>query len=108
MSPEQVRGKVVDEWSDSFSLGAVFYQVLSGRKPFAAKTLPEVMRRVLTEEPVPLTQDEAPPALARIVTRSLQKDPLNRYQKVEELLADLRGVDPNEPADPAAPKGEPR
>lgn len=108
MSPEQVRGKVVDERSDIFSLGAVFYQVLSGRKPSAAKTLPEVMRRVLTEEPVPLTQDEAPPSLARIVTRSLQKDPLNRYQKVEELLADLRGVDPDEPADPAAPKGEPR
>ena len=108
MSPEQVRGKVVDERSDIFSLGAVFYQVLSGRKPFAARALPEVMRKVLTEEPVPLTQDEAPPLLARIITRSLQKDPLTRYQKVEELLADLRGVDPDEPADPAAPEGEPR
>ena len=108
MSPEQVRGKVVDERSDIFSLGAVFYQVLSGRKPFAARTLPEVMRKVLTEEPVPLTQGEAPPSLARIVMRSIQKDPLTRYQKVEELLADLRGVDPAEPADPAVPEGEPR
>ena len=108
MSPEQVRGKVVDERSDIFSLGAVFYQVLSGRKPFAAKALPEVMRKVLTEEPAPLTQADAPPSLARVVTRALQKDPLKRYQKVEELLADLRGVDPDEPVDAAAPEGEPR
>ncbi len=99
MSPEQVRGKVVDERSDIFSLGAVFYQVLSGRKPFAAKALPEVMRKVLTDEPAALTHAEAPPSLARIVMRSLEKDPLKRYQKVEELLAELGGVDPDEPVD---------
>ena len=77
MSPDQVRGKVVDERSDIFSLGAVFYQVLSARKPFAAKALPEVMRKVLIEEPPPLTHAEAPPSLARVVVRALQKDPLN-------------------------------
>ena len=108
MSPEQVRGKVVDERSDIFSLGAVFYQVLSGRKPFAAKALPEVMRKVLTDDPVPLTHAEAPPSLARVVTRALQKDPLKRYQKVTELLADLRGIDPDEPPDTASPEGDPR
>ena len=108
MSPEQVRGKVVDERSDIFSLGAVFYQVLSARKPFAAKALPEVMRKVLIEEPPPLTHAEAPPSLARIVVRALQKDPLNRYQKVEELLADLRGVDPDEEAETASAEAEPR
>ena len=107
MSPEQVRGKVVDERSDIFSLGAVFYQVLSGHKPFAAKALPEVMRKVLSDEPPPLHHAEAPPSLARIITRSLQKDPLNRYQKVEELLADLRKVDPDEPQDTDS-LGEPR
>jgi len=108
MSPEQVRGKVVDARSDIFSLGAVFYQVLTGRKPFAAKALPEVMRKVLTEKPAPLTHAEAPPSLARVVTRALQKDPLKRYQKVEELLADLRSVDPDEPPDTASPEGDPR
>ena len=108
MSPEQVRGKVVDERSDIFSLGAVFYQVLSGRKPFAAKALPEVMRKVLTDDPAPLTHADAPPSLARVVTRALQKDPLKRYQKVKELLADLRGVDPDEPPDTASPEGDPR
>jgi serine/threonine protein kinase len=108
MSPEQVRGKVVDERSDIFSLGAVFYQVLSGRKPFAAQAFPEVMRNVLTEGPVSLTHGEAPASLARVITRALQKDPLKRYQSVEELLADLRGVDTNEPAEVASSEGEPR
>ena len=108
MSPEQVRGKVVDERSDIFSLGAVFYQVLSRRKPFAAKALPGVMHNVLAEAPVSLTRNEAPAALARVITRALQKDPLSRYQSVEEMLADLRGVDTNEPAGVAASEGEPR
>ena len=108
MSPEQVRGKVVDARSDIFSLGAVFYQILSGRKPFAAKALPEVMRKVLTDEPARLTHDEAPPSLARIVTRSLQKDPLKRYQEVGEILADLRGVDPEEAPDTESSTDEPR
>ena len=108
MSPEQVRGRVVDERSDIFSLGAVFYQMLSGRKPFAAKALPEVMRSVLTDEPAPLTHVEAPPSLARLITRALQKDPLKRYQKVDELLAALRGVDPAAPADSAALGDAPR
>ncbi len=108
MSPEQVRGKIVDERSDIFSLGAVFYQMLSGRKPFAAKALPEVMRKVLTDEPAPLAHVEAPPSLARIVMRSLQKDPLKRYQSVTELLTDLGGVDPDEAAETESEAGEPR
>ena len=108
MSPEQVRGKVVDERPDIFSLGAVFYQMLGRRKPFAAKALPEVMRKVLVETPVSLTHDEAPPSLARIVTRALQKDPLNRYQRVEELLSDLRAVDADEPGSVTPSQGEPR
>ena len=108
MSPEQVRGKVVDERSDIFSLGAVFYQVLSGRKPFAAKTLPEIMRKVPAEEPAPLSPAMAPPSLTRIVARLLQKDPLNRYQQVAELLDDLRAVDVNEPLAADAPDDEPR
>lgn len=108
MSPEQVRGKAVDERSDIFSLGAVFYQMLSGRKPFAAKSLPEVMRKVLTEDPLPLTHADAPPSLARLIARLLEKEPLKRYQRVEEVVRDLRNIDPDEEAEAASASGDPR
>ena len=107
MSPEQVRGKVVDERSDIFSLGAVSYQVLSGRKPFAAKTLPEIMKNVLEDDPASLSSLGIPPSLSRIVARALQKDPLSRYQQVTELLNDLRRVDVDELPESAAPDSGP-
>ena len=108
MSPEQVRGKAVDERSDIFSLGAVFYQMLSGRKPFAAKSLPEVMRKVLTEDPPPLTHADAPPSLDRLIARLLEKEPLKRYQRVEEVVRDLHDIDPDEAAEAGAASGDPR
>lgn len=89
MSPEQVQGKVVDQRSDVFSAGAVFYQVLAGRKPFAAKGLPMVLQKVVSEDPPPLREVEAPPELTAIVTKALQKDPAQRYQQMQEMLADL-------------------
>ncbi|MAG69729.1 MAG: serine/threonine-protein kinase [Vicinamibacterales bacterium] len=96
MSPEQVRGKVADHRSDIFSVGAVLYQLVSGRKPFAAESLPLVMRKVVEEPPPPLKG--VPPALERIIARALQKDPADRYQGVEALLVDLRCVDRAAPA----------
>ncbi len=108
MSPEQVRGKAVDERSDLFSLGGVFYQMLCRRKPFAAKSLPEVMRKVLTEDPPPLGPADATPSLARLVARLLQKEPLKRYQRAEEVLTDLRNIDPNEAPEAGAAPGRPR
>ena len=55
MSPEQARGKGIDQRSDVFSAGAVFYYMLSGRKPFAANDLPAVIHKVNSEDPPPLT-----------------------------------------------------
>jgi predicted Ser/Thr protein kinase len=89
MSPEQVHGRVVDQRSDIFSAGSVFYQLLSGRKPFAAKNLPEVLRLVATEDPPPLADTEAPSDLAAIVMRALRKEPDDRYQQMQDMLADL-------------------
>jgi serine/threonine-protein kinase len=89
MSPEQARGAEIDPRSDIFSAGAVFYYVLSGRKPFAARDLPAVLRKVQSEPPTPLDEDEAPGPLARIVARSLAKDPARRYQTMAELALDL-------------------
>jgi serine/threonine-protein kinase len=89
MSPEQVMGKVVDQRSDVFSAGAVFYQLLTGRKPFGAKKLPQILNNVANEQPAAVTTDEAPPELAAIVMKALEKDPEARYQRMVELLMSL-------------------
>jgi eukaryotic-like serine/threonine-protein kinase len=89
MSPEQARGREIDHRSDIFSTGAVFYYMLSGRKPFSAADLPAVLHKVEAEDPVPLTEQEAPAGLWRIVARALAKSVTRRYQELGELLADL-------------------
>jgi hypothetical protein len=92
MSPEQVEGRAVDQRSDVFSAGAVFYQLLSGRKPFEAKRLPELLQKVATENPAKLTDQQSPPELTAIVKRALEKDPARRYQRIQDMLADLARV----------------
>jgi serine/threonine-protein kinase len=89
MSPEQVMGQVVDQRSDVFSAGAVFYQLLTGRKPFAAKRLPDVLNKVRLEQPEAVTEAEAPADLTAIVMKALEKDPAHRYQRMIEMLASL-------------------
>jgi serine/threonine protein kinase len=89
MSPEQVMGMVVDQRSDVFSAVAVFYQLLTGRKPFAAKRLPDVLNRVRLEQPEAVTEAEAPAELTAIVMKALEKDPAKRYQRTIEMLASL-------------------
>lgn len=89
MSPEQARGREIDHRSDIFSTGAVFYYMLAGRKPFAAADLPAVLHKVEAEDPVALTEQEAPSGLWRIVSKALAKSLTRRYQELGELLADL-------------------
>jgi predicted Ser/Thr protein kinase len=89
MSPEQARGAAVDERSDIFSLGAVLYVMLSGRKPFAAPDLPAVLNKVVSEEPPPLDPESVPAGLSRIVFKALAKDPGERFQKFAEFSAEL-------------------
>ena len=89
MSPEQVMGTTVDQRSDVFSTGSVCYQLLSGRKPFAAKRLPEVLNKVMAEAPAPLTDAEAPHELAAVVMKALEKDPNKRHPRMIEMLQSL-------------------
>ena len=89
MSPEQARGADVDQRSDIFSTGALCYYMLSGRKPFAAADLPAVLHKVEAEDPVPLTEREAPAGLWTLVARALAKSVTRRYQVLGELLTDL-------------------
>ena len=89
MSPEQARGENADERSDIFSAGAVFYFMLTGRKPFAASDLTGVLAKVQREDPLPLRDTEAPPVLAHIVMKALAKNPSDRYQTCAQMIADL-------------------
>src|SRR5207249_11276840 len=66
--------------------------MLTGRKPFAAPDLPAVLRKVEVEDPLPIRETEAPPALARIVLKALAKSPAVRYQHCGHLIADLSRV----------------
>lgn len=91
MSPEQARGRRSDARSDIFSLGVVFYELLSGEKPFLGDDYFEVMEKVRSQDPRPLHDltPTLPPALIDAVHRMLAKDPDARYQSLEALRADL-------------------
>src|SRR5205085_10405406 len=91
MSPEQAAGQDMDQRSDVFSLGAVFYELFTGKKPFSGETA-EVMRKVLYEEPV--APSAIKPSLSSgvetIILRALAKDRLKRFQDCEAMAAAFR------------------
>jgi predicted Ser/Thr protein kinase/tetratricopeptide (TPR) repeat protein len=95
MSPEQVRGQKADARSDVFSLGAVFYEMLSHHRPFEADSVHGVLFQILEQEPDPIRKwaPEVPAALVGVVERALAKDPAHRYADAGEMargLADAR------------------
>lgn len=89
MSPEQARGREIDQRSDVFSAGAVFYYMLSGTKPFTAPDLPAVLHKVNSVDPAPLPSEQCPPGLWRILMKALAKQSAARYADMGQLLADL-------------------
>jgi WD40 repeat protein/serine/threonine protein kinase len=92
MSPEQARGKKVDERSDVYALGAMLYHVLCGAPPYVANTAGEVIAAVHAGPPVPLGRrvPDASPALVAIVTRAMGREPESRYPTAAQMADDLR------------------
>ncbi|MGH9864796.1 MAG: tetratricopeptide repeat protein, partial [Candidatus Acidiferrales bacterium] len=92
MSPEQLRGEAAGARSDIFSLGAVLYEMATGRRP-CEETLPSrLIDAIVRESPVPprAVNPRISPELERIILKCLEKEPENRYQSAKELEVDLR------------------
>jgi eukaryotic-like serine/threonine-protein kinase len=98
MSPEQVRGDIVDHRSDIFSFGAILYEIISGTRAFKGDSSVETMNAILKEDPpeIDLLRSKVSPAMNRIVRHCLEKNPNNRFQSARDLgfaLGALSGTD---------------
>jgi hypothetical protein len=92
MAPEQLRHEPVDRRGDVFSLGVVFYELLTGHKPFGGKTVAEISESVLEQTP-PLAHEvdpAIPAALAAIAARAMEKNPEYRYRSARGMSRELR------------------
>jgi eukaryotic-like serine/threonine-protein kinase len=89
MSPEQAQGDSVDFRSDIFSLGVVIYEMVAGHPPFTGRTDSHVRVSILDHDPAPLMGVQVPRQLERIVSKTLEKNPDQRYQTVTDLKLDL-------------------
>jgi eukaryotic-like serine/threonine-protein kinase len=111
MSPEQIQGQTIDRRTDIFSAGIVFYQFLTGQKPFQG-TQWELAKKIVQDDPVwPSTLMQIPSEIDRVVARALAKLPEHRYQSARSFAESLTRIaegkppeDPNEvlPQSPAA------
>jgi eukaryotic-like serine/threonine-protein kinase len=94
MAPEQLEGREADARSDLFALGAVLYEMATGRRAFEGTTRASVIAAVLEREPEPICGSDAlaPPALDHVVSRCLAKDPEERWQSARDVASELQWI----------------
>ncbi|HYV74018.1 MAG TPA: protein kinase [Candidatus Binatia bacterium] len=94
MSPEQAEGKPVDARTDIFSFGAVFYEMLTGRKAFDANSSAALLAAVMRDDPKPISElkGDIPAEVRRIIARCMKKKPTDRYASGAELAQELKAA----------------
>jgi TolB-like protein len=94
MSPEQVEGRPLDPRSDLFSLGIIFYELLSGDRPFKGSSSPALMSAILRDTPAGIGQrrGDLPEGLDRLISRMLKKRPEDRVQTARDVYNELRHI----------------
>lgn len=91
-SPEQFLGEIVDGRSDIFSLGVVFFEMLTGSPPFTGESFVDIAHSVLHASPPALTGSPAITAFSRIIHKALERRPEDRYESAETMAADVRSA----------------
>ncbi len=97
MSPEQIEGQEADARSDIFAFGLVFYELITGKRPFAGKSQASLIASILKEQPAPLheLQPLTPPGLESVLQTCLEKDPDKRWQSAREVKHALEWMTQN-------------
>ena len=108
MAPEQARGLQADARSDIFSVGAMLYEMVSGRRAFRGPTPADTLAALLTQDPPEISgiARPVPPALERVIRRCLERNPEDRFQSAGDLAFALESVSEAPAPRPAARRGD--
>lgn len=95
MAPEQLAGAAADARSDLYSLGAMLFQLLTGRLPYQGSSMGELLREIASAPPLDLraVRPDLPPALADVLALALEKRPQTRYADGRQFAQDLRQIE---------------